>query len=232
MARSTCGSLWYESVENAPEDFWEVVSRGETSSARDEEEKNKDQNKGQRKKREETNAPETVVLCFAVVARKREENRRRTERKRKVYPGFFLLKKSKSKKILTLQVLKRAPVGLLHDDDRLPPRSCFTPRSLCAFFCFFSAGGSRRARAALVFSRMKCREREREEGGFRLGKYDRQKRERERERKIFIFAREKKRRAAFWDLRWSESLTPRREPLRSLEGGFPSLSTTAVKIVL
>jgi len=183
-------------------------------------------------KREETNAPETVVLCFAVVARKREENRRRTERKRKVYPGFFLLKKSKSKKILTLQVLKRAPVGLLHDDDRLPPRSCFTPRSLCAFFCFFSAGGSRRARAALVFSRMKCREREREEGGFRLGKYDRQKRERERERKIFIFAREKKRRAAFWDLRWSESLTPRREPLRSLEGGFPSLSTTAVKIVL
>ena len=143
-------------------------------------------------KREETNAPETVVLCFAVVARKREENRRRTERKRKVYPGFFLLKKSKSKKILTLQVLKRAPVGLLHDDDRLPPRSCFTPRSLCAFFCFFSAGGSRRARAALVFSRMKCREREREEGGFRLGKYDRQKREREKERKIFIFAREEK----------------------------------------
>jgi len=112
-------------------------------------------------KREETNAPETVVLCFAVVARKREENRRRTERKRKVYPGFFLLKKSKSKKILTLQVLKRAPVGLLHDDDRLPPR-CFTPRSLCAFFCFLSAGGVEAcARCACLLSNEMQRKRER-----------------------------------------------------------------------
>jgi len=103
------------------------------------------------------------VLCFAVVARKREENRRRTERKRKVYPGFFLLKKSKSKKILTLQVLKRAPVGLLHDDDRLPPR-CFTPRSLCAFFCFLSAGGVEAcARCACLLSNEMQKERERKE---------------------------------------------------------------------
>jgi len=87
MTRSTCGSLWYESVENAPEDFWEVVSRGETSSARDEEEKNKDQNKGQRKKREETNAPEKTgrsVFLPSLSNTEREENRRRRmERKRK-----------------------------------------------------------------------------------------------------------------------------------------------------
>jgi len=86
------------------------------------------------------------------------------------------------------------------------------------------------ARCACLLSNEMQKERERKEV-FRLGKYDIiDKKERLRKReKNFIFAREKKRRAAFLDLRWSESLTPRREPLRSLEGGFPSLSTTAVK---
>jgi len=87
MTRSTCGSLWYESVENAPEDFWEVVSRGETSSARDEEEKNEDQNKGQRKNAKKTNAPEKTgrsVFLPSLSNTEREENRRRRmERKRK-----------------------------------------------------------------------------------------------------------------------------------------------------
>lgn len=91
MTRSTCGSLWYESVENAPEDFWEVVSRGETSSARDEEEKNKDQNKGQRKnakKRRRQRRSFCVLPSSLEREKKTEEERKEKER---FIPAFFSL---------------------------------------------------------------------------------------------------------------------------------------------
>jgi hypothetical protein len=139
MTRSTCGSLWYESVENAPEDFWEVVSRGETSSARDEEEKNKDQNKGQRKTRRNECARDGCSV-FCRRSKERRKQKKNGKKKKGLSRLFFLsMKKSKSKNILTLQVLKRAPVGLLHD-DRLPPR-CFTPLFLCVLLFFFWRGG-------------------------------------------------------------------------------------------
>jgi len=87
MTRSTCGSLWYESVENAPEDFWEVVSRGETSSARDEEEKNKDQNKGQRKTRRNERARDgRSVFC-----RRRSKERRKQKKNGKKKKGLSRL---------------------------------------------------------------------------------------------------------------------------------------------
>jgi len=98
MTRSTCGSLWYESVENAPEDFWEVVSRGETSSARDEEEKNKDQNKGQRKKREETNAPETVCSVFCRRRSKERRKQKKNGKKKKGLSRLFSIEKIEKQK--------------------------------------------------------------------------------------------------------------------------------------
>jgi len=64
----------------------------------------------------------------------------------------------KQKKILTLQVLKRAPVGLLHD-DRLSFDSALFLSAFSCFFCFFFRR-SRRARAALVFSRMNAERKE------------------------------------------------------------------------
>lgn len=148
MTRSTCGSLWYESVENAPEDFWEVVSRGETSSARDEEEKNEDQEQRSAKKtrRKRTRQRRRAVRCFCRRSRiQREENRRRRMEKEKerFIPAFFSSLETQ-KKILTLQVLKRAPVGLLHD-DRFPPRwfdsALFLSLRSFASFVFFFRGG-------------------------------------------------------------------------------------------
>jgi hypothetical protein len=120
--------------------------------------------------REETNAPETVVRCFAVARIKREENRRRMERKREVYPGFFVSlslreKKSKGKKILfTLQVLKRAPVGLLHD-DRLPPRWFDSALSLRVLLLSFFWEVEACARCACLLSN-ECGKRERGGGCF------------------------------------------------------------------
>ena len=110
-------------------------------------------------RRKRTRQRRRVVRCFCRRSRiKREENKRRRigkKKKQRFIPAFFLMEKQK--KILTLQVLKRAPVGLLHDDRLSFDSALF----LSAFFCFcFFFRRSRRARAALVFSRTNAERKE------------------------------------------------------------------------
>ena len=88
-------------------------------------------------------------------------------------------------------------------------------RSFYVFFCFFFGGGVEAcARCACLLSN-ECRKREREEVIF-VREIDKNERERE---KIFFF-HTRREGAAFLDLCWSVSLTPRQEPLPSL-GRFP-----------
>jgi hypothetical protein len=107
----------------------------------------KTKNKGQRKKREETERGREDGLfgVFAVALEYREKKTEEEEWKEKerFIPALFSSLETQ-KKILTLQVLKRAPVGLLHD-DRFPPRwfdsALFLSLRSFASFVFFFRGG-------------------------------------------------------------------------------------------
>jgi len=95
-------------------------------------------------------------------------------------------------------------------------------------FVFFSAGGVEAcARCACLLSNEMQRERERKEV-FRLGKYDRQKKEIVREKNFYFRTREEKESSFFGPSLVRISYSATRASSLSLEGGFPSLSTTAV----
>lgn len=144
----------------------------------------KTKNKGQRRKREENERGREDGLfgVFAVALEYREKKTEEEEWKEKerFIPALFSSLETQ-KKILTLQVLKRAPVGLLHD-DRFPPRwfdsALFLSLRSFASFVFFSGEVEACARCACLLSN-ECRK---EGGCFFVREIDK------REREKFLFS--------------------------------------------